>query len=739
LTLYIFILFMNILFDVAREAIQNGIPLAIILKLLYFQIPQLLVISLPMSILFGILIGVGRLSGDSEIIALQAAGIPLRRLVRPAAILGLGGTLICFYFVAFVAPQGTYAHHLVNREVYLSRYVNSERIVPKVFHETIPGMLLYYDDLEEETGAFQRVFMYEREPGTELERLTVARRGELSFDAESGRVSLYLQDGITHARHLDADPLEDYSVITFGSYQENREAPAYIKAFSRKLKRNHREMSLTELREEVASAREDTNPVVRRLRLGLALTSWHERFALPAAALAFALLGLPLGIVNRRGGKASGFAVSLGVVLVYWVSYSILRDVAETGRLNAMVALWIPNLAFAVLALLLTMFRRGGQGSARGLPILQRLRNRLHVSGVWRRRPSASEEGDSFMDDSPLGTFPLLIDRYIASHFLRILLFVLLAVYLVFMLVEFRALADSMVENKIGIGVLLRYLASLVPRMTFTILPVACLVATLVGLGLMAKGREDVAVKAAGVSVYRLLVPVLALTGLVCLLGYFLQNEVLPVSNQVSETLRDRIRGRSPRSQDPRHRWVMGRDHRLYHYESTDPEGSEWLFRNGWRRIFRDDGSEVETFERQEADLGVTPGFFASEHTVLLWGVQREPDQMSLGDQRDYIRELSRRGYDTTALRVDLARKLAFPLIPFFMVLLGFPFSFQVGARGSLFGVGLAIGVTVVYWAALAVFNALGTAELLSPTLAAWAPNVIFGGVGLYLTLHVRT
>ena len=329
LTLYIFILFMNILFDVAREAIQNGIPLSVILKLLYFQLPQLLVISLPMSILFGILIGVGRLSGDSEIIALQAAGIPLRRLARSAAMLGLAGTLVCFYFVAFVAPQGTYAHHLVKREVYLSRYVNSERIVPKVFHETIPGMLLYYDDLEEETGAFKRVFLYEREPGSELERLTVARRGELSFDAESGRVSLYLQDGTTHARHLDADPLEDYSVITFGSYQENREAPAYIQAFSRKLQRNHREMSLTELRQEVTSARQESNPVVQRLRLGLALTAWHERFALPAAALAFALLGLPLGIVNRRGGKASGFAVSLGVVLVYWVSYSILRDMAS--------------------------------------------------------------------------------------------------------------------------------------------------------------------------------------------------------------------------------------------------------------------------------------------------------------------------------------------------------------------------------------------------------------------------
>ncbi len=774
LTLYVFLLFMNVLFDVAREAIQNQIALGVVLRLLYYQLPNLLVVSLPMSILLGTLIGVGRLSADSELIALQAAGISVRRLVRAASLLGLGGALVCFYFIAFVAPEGAYAHHLVKREVYLSRYVNSERIVPRVFHESIPGLLLYYDSREPGTGAFRRVLLYETEQGGLVERITHARRGELSFDPATGRVNLYLQDGATHARRFDTDPQAGYSVMSFGSYQESREAPAYIQAFSGNLARNHREMTLAQLAGEIRSARGESNPVVRDLRLGLARTAWHERFALPAAALIFALLGLPLGVVNRRGGKASGFALSLAIVLVYWVGYSILRDLAESGRMEVIVALWLPNAVFGVLAGLLLLARSGrprrGRAGAPLIAVAGRLRSLLQAQRQRRRQRRRAATPDGAAPVPPAARFPLLIDRYVAGHFLKVFVFVLLSVYLVYLLVEFRSLIQDMVDHDAPVGVMLQYLLFLVPRMTTTILPVACLVATLVGLGLMARSHEDTAVKAAGVSVYRLMLPVLVLTFGVSGAAYFLQDEVLPTSNRVAEALRDRIAGRPPRTRNPRHRWVMAQDHRLYHYQSADPDrglfqglsiyeldpatfvirsrvyagrafynGSAWIFRDGWQRDFGPEGARMSTFRQETVDLDVSPALFQSDETVLLWGVQREPDQMSYRDQRAYIRELRRKGYDTTSLQVALAQKVAFPLIPVFMVLLGFPFSFRVGSRGSLFGIGLAIALTVVYWAALAVCNALGTASVLSPALAAWAPNIFFGTLGIYFSLHLRT
>ena len=120
LSLYVFLLLMNVLFDVAREAVANHIGLSVVLKLLYFQLPQLLVVSLPMSVLLGCLIGIGRLSADSELVAIQAAGIPFRRLTLPVAAIGLVASAVCFYFIAFVAPQGSYAYHLMKRDVFLS-------------------------------------------------------------------------------------------------------------------------------------------------------------------------------------------------------------------------------------------------------------------------------------------------------------------------------------------------------------------------------------------------------------------------------------------------------------------------------------------------------------------------------------------------------------------------------------------------------------------------------------------
>ena len=86
-----------------------------------------------------------------------------------------------------------------------------------------------------------------------------------------------------------------------------------------------------------------------------------------------------------------------------------------------------------------------------------------------------------------------------------------------------------------------------------------------------------------------------------------------------------------------------------------------------------------------------------------------------------------------------LHRKVAQALAPVVMVLLGLPFAFRVGRRGSLYGIGVALLLVLVYWATFAVFNALGLETLLPPAIAAWAPNAIYALVGTYLLLYVPT
>jgi len=768
LFLYVFLLLMNVVFEVAREAIQNHLSLTLVLQLLYYQLPQLLVVCVPMSCLLGILIGVGRMSADSELIALQAAGIPMRRLLRPIAAWGALWAGICFYFIAFVAPEGAYLHHTLRREVYLSRYANLGRLAPRTFHESLQDLLLYFEAREPDTGGFSRVFLREQDATTGVERITVARRGEFRVDRKSGQLTVFLEDGATHVRRLEAKPEDSYTLTTFATYQETRDPPGYVQSFSEPLNRHQREMTLGQLRDDIRRARAEPNEAVRRIRTGLATTNWHERFALPAAALVFAILGLPLGTINRRGGRASGFAVSLAIALLYWVVYSALHELTEAGRVHA-AWLWMPNAFFLAVAMLLPLLRRPAW--------LRRF--------AWSRRPAAprprqgSLEADvpsAPRDDEPDThprqlVFPHLLDRYVGLAFLKVFLIVVVAVDLVYLLVEFRSIVEDMVDRQGSTATMVwSYLGLVLPRMTLTILPVACLVATLIGLGLMARAREDVAVRAMGVSLHRLLLPVLVLTSALSLLGFVLQDSLIPSTSRAAATLRDKLAGRAPRSSDPRQRWVMAADSRLYHYEDAgansdalqgfssfelDPvtfairsrtfadravwDGAAWRLENAWTRRFVDGTSTLEHSPIPAAAPAAGPDLFRQTRPLVDRALRREAEQLTRREQRERVRDLEAKGYDTTALRVALSQEFAVSLVPCLMVLIGFPFSFHVGARGSMFGIGVAIGIAALYWSFLAVFGALGTAGFLPPLLAAWAPNVFFGGFGAWVLLHLRT
>jgi lipopolysaccharide export LptBFGC system permease protein LptF len=103
------------------------------------------------------------------------------------------------------------------------------------------------------------------------------------------------------------------------------------------------------------------------------------------------------------------------------------------------------------------------------------------------------------------------------------------------------------------------------------------------------------------------------------------------------------------------------------------------------------------------------------------------------------VQEQEAAGYRTAGLRVVLQKKIAWPAATLVLVLVGIPFAFTTGRRGALYGMGIAVILAVVYYAALATFTALGSAELLPPAVAAWAPNALFALGGLYLMLHVRT
>jgi lipopolysaccharide export LptBFGC system permease protein LptF len=116
-----------------------------------------------------------------------------------------------------------------------------------------------------------------------------------------------------------------------------------------------------------------------------------------------------------------------------------------------------------------------------------------------------------------------------------------------------------------------------------------------------------------------------------------------------------------------------------------------------------------------------------------------DADRMSYGELRDYVTRLQKSGYYAIPYQVQLQKKVAFPFVTLVMTLLAVPFAVTTGRSGALYGIGIGISLAIVYWTAQSVFGAMGGAGLLSPTLAAWAPNILFAAAASYLILTVRT
>ncbi len=153
--------------------------------------------------------------------------------------------------------------------------------------------------------------------------------------------------------------------------------------------------------------------------------------------------------------------------------------------------------------------------------------------------------------------------------------------------------------------------------------------------------------------------------------------------------------------------------------------------KNGWVREFQDGGESFETFAEKQFEFPEGAAYFIKE-----W---KTPEQMTYSELNRFIRDLRQRGYDVQDLTVDLYGKAAFPLVSLTMVILGLPFCFRMGRRGSLYGIGIAIALVAIFILTFSTTNALGAIGFIPPFLAAWAPNILFAGSGTYLLLRTGT
>ena len=795
---YTFIILMRQLFDLAGMIIKRSLPASTVLELLGLSLPNIIVLTVPMSLLFGILIAVGRLSADSEIISMRALGISTRMIYRPVFIFSFLMFLMNFYLMNVLLPWGNTRLQQLRAEIYTSSIEKELR--PRVFYDEFANVMIYVNDIEPRTGRWKGVFVADsridesQAPVTPAQAIQAAaqqrendsafigsQHGQKIVVAESGNLSILPSKqvwlNLNNAQNHLWDPRKpDRYDMTGNKFQRVRlpdrdsGSTGYVRSF--------REMNLRELLEQsdvaqtaIARGSNKQKPNTDlRVNYALAHVEIHKKFAIPFACVVFGVLALPLGITNRRGGKSSGFSISVVIVLVYWVMLSNGEQLAATGKVQPWVSMWAPNIILLALGIyLLGRANREAGAQREGGGVIRTMIN--GVKALFARKRAASTDVTTTGPDEPEMlqrldiTFPNILDRYILREFLKILTLVLVSVAVLAVVVDYTQISGDVNANHIAFHTVFSYYRYMLFQIINWTLPISVLVATLITFGLFSKNNEVTAFKSGGVSLYRVAMPIVGIAIIMSALSYLMLDYVLPYSNQRVDQLKKKIKGqRTVAAQNQQKLWFLGKGPyiinflsydkaaqqlsqvQVFEYRPTDFrltrrvyadsakwDGQGWVFEHGRMWSFGENATIVDTPITMPLRLNYRerPEDFATEI--------KQPDQMTFAQLRRYIQTIKRSGYAAEDLTVKLYEKTSWPFISVVMALIALPFAFRTGKRGALYGVGIALVVGIVYWMVFAVFTKFGEVGNLPAILSAWSANILFAIAAMYLFLHVDT
>lgn len=765
--LFTFILVLDQISQLTKILVSRGADFPTVVRAFVYLLPSIFSVTIPMAFLLGVLLAFGRMASDSEIVALRASGVSPARLLRPVTALASLACAITFYVVAIALPGANQAY----RELIFNLVVSKARtgIAPRVFNdELLPShdLVIYISDIRAESGEWRDVFIHDgRRP--QQPAVILARSGHLEIDRTRKTIEISLQDGVAHV--FDSTNSAAYERLQF----QSRNIPLPFEQLYpvAPLSKGDREMRIYELRQKIEDLKakgkgpKDTNPWAVEI---------HKKFAIPAACFVFGFLGLGLSLGSKKEARSAAFGLSIAVIFVYYVFIRLGEQAGDTGLLHPFLAMWGANIVLGAVALvllvlnhreaafdpldasqyraLLPLVRRSRrplpQRPAKSLRVPARPRRGRRVVVIKVRRPSVS-------------LLPGILDRYIARSYLNKFTLVLVAFWSLFVLVSFMDLFDDVQVNKVKGSVVLHYYVFVSPSIVQLVTPVAVLVAVLITFGVLARRNEVTAMKAAGISVYRIALPALTMGLLVSLLVFGASEYVLPPMNRVAKEDFNVIKGRPRKTANlVDKRWLLGSEGQVYHYDALSGptlygltvygvregkwglsdilyasraawNGVSYDLERGWRRTLEGPSPGFHEFPQVKTREIEAPNHFSQE--------EREPETLRFEELRKHIASLEGLGLDVTPLRVKLNSKLAFPLVSLVMTLLGIPFSFVVARRGALYGIAASIVIAIIYWACLAVFDALGNNAYLPPLLAAWAPNLLFAAAGLYLMLTLDT
>jgi len=335
--LFTFIIFMRDLGRLLELVVRNSAPLPSVAEIFLYTLPTTFMITLPMGVLVGILIGLSRMAADSEVTAVRASGMGAGMFVRVVSMFAITAWMFAMVNSIYLAPRAARALSALQDRLKASQA--SFEIQPRVFYEELKDHVLYVQDAIPSKGQslWRGVFLADvSDPASP--RITLAERGALLSESPE-KIRFHLEDGTQ--QELIPKARDQYSITTFEATDLPVEVPTSADRGFRDLQ-PVAELSLNGLlrnaaRERAAAAvSAKTDPGTSSyeyLKARYYEIEFQRRFGLPAACLVLAIVGIPLGLSAHKGGRSAGFVLTIVLVFVYY--FFSLTGVSTAASISA--------------------------------------------------------------------------------------------------------------------------------------------------------------------------------------------------------------------------------------------------------------------------------------------------------------------------------------------------------------------------------------------------------------------
>jgi LPS export ABC transporter permease LptF len=717
---------------------STSIPKNLIWQLTIALIPNVIAFTCPMAVLVGVIIGLSKMQGDSELTAIRAAGVGNLQITIPIVILGI----LLSIFAFFVNLRGVPFAAQIVRGVALQTalYKLESPIEPGVFNTEVKGYTIYVKEGDIEKGTWKNIFIYNEDKQNNQVRLITAKSGRI--DSNNDLSELVLEDAIVNEfstqNNSEKFVSQNVGQIRVGVKTKRAELIEKISGSDKSLD----ELGLKELA-KYAQTKEGNEKTEAELLL-------QRRLILSITPLIFALLGTALVLRFNRGSRGFGIFLALLCLVLYYLVTLLGEQLARTKTISVLSASLLPLILSSVT--IVWLFLSSSKGVGKSVFDFKK-----YFSLSFKKKENKISKG-SFYIDLTTGILDFDIISNLLKYFLLTLGF-LTSIFIIFTAFELWKFAGT-IDG--GVALLSKYLFFLLPFIYIQIAPSALMVAILATFIIKSRQNEIVTWTSAGQSVYRLLFPCFVIMLLMGFLNWGIQEKLLPRANQIQDSLRSQIRSSGILTNKDGTLWVAN-DERIYSFEkaagsakdsqnvknltvyefSADDSRLKTVYKAPeavWEKdkIRFAEKSEKVAWNNGKAEILDFSGNELAEKSNLFINLYKKPNHLSAQETKEQIQisqsEVERRNYE-----VALDKKYTTIFLPFVITLFTAPFALSLSRKGRVVTVGYAIGIWLLFMGITSAFEQFGLNGVIAPQIAVWSPLLLFSMIGIFLLSKVRT